>query len=330
MNRLIDNYNRQINYLRISITDRCNLRCTYCMPFEGVSPLNHHDILTYEEILRIVRITVEEGINKIRVTGGEPLVRKGVVNLVRWLSHLEGIDDLSMTTNGILLSEFAQPLYDAGLKRVNISMDSLKPELFKKITRGGDLSRVWKGIKSATKAGFNPIKINVVAMRGFNDDEMLNFARLTFDNDYQIRFIEFMPVGIKNGWNHEKYLSGMDIRTVIEEVYQLKPLDSEGGHSGPAKLYRLEGARGVIGFINAISGHFCSTCNRVRLTADGKLRPCLFSDEEIDIKLALRQGKSDDELRSLLHSTIFTKPVGHAITEPTFKKCTREMIKIGG
>lgn len=330
MNKLVDHYKRQINYLRISITDRCNLRCSYCMPLEGVSHLNHEDILSYEEIVRIARIAVKEGITKIRITGGEPLIRKGVVNLTGWLSQLDEIEDLSMTTNGILLSEFAQPLNKAGLKRVNVSMDTLKPDLFKKITRGGELSRVWEGIETASKAGLNPIKINVVAIKGFNEDEILDFAELTLDHDYQIRFIEFMPVGPGNGWHQEKYLNCFNIREIIEKSYTLKSISNKKNTRGPADLYRLEGAKGIIGFINAISGHFCSDCNRLRLTADGKLRPCLFSDEEIDIKLALRSGDSDEELTALLHSAIFSKPRGHTITEPSFRKCVREMIKIGG
>ncbi|MBW2221498.1 MAG: GTP 3',8-cyclase MoaA [Deltaproteobacteria bacterium] len=330
MNKLIDNYKRHINYLRISITDRCNLRCIYCMPIDGISHLSHEDILSYEEIVRIARIAVKEGITKIRITGGEPLVRKGVVNLVGWLSQLEGIEDLSMTTNGILLSEFAKPLYEAGLKRVNVSMDSLKPDRFREITRGGELSSLISGIEKANEAGMSPIKINVVAMKGFNEDEILDFAQLTKERNCQVRFIEFMPVGLKNGWKEERYLSCSSIKKIIQENYKLHQLDNKRGNGGPADLYRLENAKGIIGFINAISSHFCSTCNRLRLTADGKLRPCLFSDKEFDIRMAMRQGDSDEELRSLLHTALSNKPEGHAITKPTFKKCAREMVKIGG
>jgi len=330
MNELIDHYKRRINYLRVSITDRCNLRCIYCMPIEGISHLMHEDILSYEEIVRIASIAVKEGITKIRVTGGEPLVRKGVVNLIGWLSQLEGIEDLSMTTNGILLSNFAKPLCEAGLKRVNVSMDSLKPELFKKITRGGELSRVWKGIEMASKIGLNPIKINVVAIKGFNEGEIMDFVGLTLDHDYQIRFIEFMPVGPENGWHQERYLSCLDIRNIIEKSFNLRPIANKKSNSGPADLYRLEGAKGTIGFIDPVSGHFCSSCNRLRLTADGKLRPCLFSDEEIDVKMALRRGESDEALKALIHSALSKKPKGHTIKEPTFRKCVREMIKIGG
>ena len=331
MNTLKDDYKRHINYLRISITDRCNLRCTYCMPPDGMSLLAHHDILSYEEIVRIAQIAVNEGISKIRITGGEPLVRKGMVNLVHNLSQLDGIKDLSMTTNGILLSEYARPLVDAGLHRVNVSMDSLQPGLFKDITRGGDLSLVWKGIEKAQDAGLNPIKINVVAIQGFNDSEIIDFARLTIANDYQVRFIEFMPIGNGNGWHQEKYLSGLKIRTIIEEHHMLEPvLRSQEGMSGPAEIYRLPGAQGMIGFINPISSHFCTTCNRLRLTADGKLRPCLFADQEIDILQPLRSAGTDEELKLLLHEALSSKPKSHTVMEPTFRKCTRDMVAIGG
>jgi len=331
MNTLKDDYKRHINYLRISITDRCNLRCTYCMPPDGMNLLAHHDILSYEEIVRIAQIAVNEGISKIRITGGEPLVRKGMVNLVHNLSQLDGIKDLSMTTNGILLSEYARPLVDAGLQRVNVSMDSLQPGLFKDITRGGDLSLVWKGIEKAQDAGLSPIKINVVAIQGFNDSEIIDFARLTIANDYQVRFIEFMPIGNGNGWHQEKYLSGLKIRTIIEEHHMLEPvLRNQEGMRGPAELYRLPGAQGMIGFINPISSHFCTTCNRLRLTADGKLRPCLFADQEIDILQPLRSAGTDEELKLLLHEALSSKPKGHTVMEPTFRKCTRDMVAIGG
>jgi cyclic pyranopterin phosphate synthase len=331
MNTLKDDYKRHINYLRISITDRCNLRCTYCMPPDGMNLLAHHDILSYEEIVRIAQIAVNEGISKIRITGGEPLVRKGMVTLVHNLSELDGIKDLSMTTNGILLSEYARPLVDAGLQRVNVSMDSLQPGLFKDITRGGDLSLVWKGIEKAQDAGLSPIKINVVAIQGFNDSEIIDFARLTIANDYQVRFIEFMPIGNGNGWHQEKYLSGLKIRTIIEEHHMLEPvLRNQEGMRGPAELYRLPGAQGMIGFINPISSHFCTTCNRLRLTADGKLRPCLFADQEIDILQPLRSAGTDEELKLLLHEALSSKPKGHTVMEPTFRKCTRDMVAIGG
>jgi cyclic pyranopterin phosphate synthase len=301
------------------------------MPPEGMNLLAHHDILSYEEIVRIAEIAVNEGISKIRITGGEPLVRKGVVNLVHALSQIDGIRDLSMTTNGILLSEYARPLLEAGLQRINVSMDSLQPALFKDITRGGDLSLVWRGIEKARDAGLSPIKINVVAIQGFNDAEIVDFARLTIDNDYQVRFIEFMPVGNGNRWHQEKYLSGLKIRTIIEKHHPLEPvLPNQPQMRGPAELYRLPGAQGMIGFINPISGHFCATCNRLRLTADGKLRPCLFADKEIDVMHPLRSAGTDEELKVLLHEALSAKPKGHTLMEPTFRKCTREMVAIGG
>jgi cyclic pyranopterin phosphate synthase len=331
MNKLVDDFNRHINYLRISITDRCNLRCVYCMPPEGIAPIDHNAVLSYEEIVRITRIAVSEGITKIRITGGEPLVRKGVENLIQLLSRIEGVSDLSITTNGILLADYAQTLVDAGLHRVNVSMDSLNPDLFREITRGGDLSSVWKGIEKAAEVGLSPIKINVVAIQGFNEGEIADFARLTLEHNYHVRFIEFMPVGNGNGWEKWKYLSCSTIRSLLEKSFQLDPvLLKNNGNNGPAQLFRIVGGKGVIGFINAISGHFCATCNRLRLTADGKLRPCLFSDKEIDIRDSLRSGATDKSLRQLLHKALLSKPKSHTISEPSFRKCARDMVAIGG
>ena len=244
---------------------------------------------------------------------------------------MECITDLSLTITGVLLGEYAHPLFDAGLKMVNVSMDSLNPDLFREITRGGDLSLVWKGIEKATAVGLNPIKINVVAIHGFNQGEVADFARLTLDHDYHVRFIEFMPVGNGNSWQRDKYLSGSSIRTLLEKSLTLDPVFSgEQGNSGPAELYRIRGARGMLGFINAVSNHFCSQCNRLRLTADGKLRPCLFSDEEIDIRDALRAHATDEDVGLLLHQALLSKPKGHAISEPSFRKCARDMVAIGG
>jgi cyclic pyranopterin phosphate synthase len=298
---------------------------------EGIEPIGHNAVLSYEEIVRIARIAVSEGITKIRITGGEPLVRKGVVNLIELLSQIEGITDLSMTTNGIFLADYAQALVDAGLNRVNVSMDSLNAGLFREITRGGDLSAVWKGIATATEAGLNPIKINVVAIQGFNEGEIADFARLTLEHNYHVRFIEFMPVGNGNGWEKGKYLSGASIRSLLEKDYQLEPiLLNDQGNNGPAQLFQIAGGRGIIGFINPISAHFCASCNRLRLTADGKLRPCLFSDEEIDIRNSLRSGSTDQEIRLLLHQALASKPKGHTIAQPSFRKCARDMVAIGG
>ena len=329
MTQLIDTYNRRINYLRISVTDRCNLRCIYCMPKEGVSFIGHDEILRYEEIIRIARIAVGRGITKIRLTGGEPLVRRGIIELIAALHSLPGITDLSMTTNGVLLPSCADELRAAGLDRINISLDSLDPARYREITHNGDLDAVVAGIKKAREAGFSPIKINVVVMRGINDDEIEAFARLTLDRPVHIRFIEFMPVGPSNGWNRGRFISAAEMQERIAAVGTLvdEPLP---GHTGPARMYRLDKAQGRIGFITALSNHFCSTCNRLRLTADGKLRTCLFSDDETDLKTPLRNGCDDTELARMMAAAIASKPLRHRVFEPSFKKCSRGMSAIGG
>jgi len=331
MNALVDNHNRRINYLRISITDRCNLRCHYCMPKEGVSQFGHSEILRYEEILRLAALAVKKGITKIRITGGEPLVRKDAVQLIQQLSKLSGIQDLSMTTNGILLAEFAPALFQAGLRRVNISMDSLNPVKYRQITRGGELSRVWAGIEAARLAGISPIKINIVAITGFNDGEILDFACLTMNEAYQVRFIEFMPIGISNEWSPEHCLSTEEIKRRIETFRPLIPLGKQkDGYDGPARLFKFPGAAGEIGFISPISDHFCDSCNRLRLTADGHLRTCLFSEEEVDVKRLLRSACSDDDLEKKLAEAIARKPLRHAVAGGVMKRCHRPMVKIGG
>ena len=331
MDALIDGHNRRINYLRISITDRCNLRCQYCMPKEGISQFGHSEILSYEESLRIAELAVIKGVNKVRITGGEPLIRRDAVRFISRLSQLQGLEDLSLTTNGILLAEFAPALRQAGLKRVNISMDSLLPEKYRQITRGGELSRVWAGMEAARAAGISPIKINVVAIAGFNDQEVLNFARLTLQNPFQVRFIEFMPIGLLSQWQPEQFLSSEEIKRRIETHHSLIPVTgNKNGNDGPARLFKFPEAAGEIGFISPISDHFCNTCNRLRLTADGKLKTCLFSDEEFDIKSLLRSGSNDEELERKLSEVISTKPLRHGFTGSGIKRCHRPMVKIGG
>lgn len=331
MKPLLDFHNRRINYLRLSITDRCNLRCHYCMPKEGVSQFGQSEILRYEEILRLAALAVQKGITKIRITGGEPLVRKDAVQLIRQLSQLKGVQDLSLTTNAILLEEFAPALFRAGLKRVNISMDSLSPEKYREITRGGDLSRVWAGVEAARRAGLSPIKINVVAITGLNDGEILKFAHLTVQDPFQVRFIEFMPIGVSSEWSPERYLSSQEIKRRIESFYPLIPVDGGGNdHGGPARLFKFPGARGEIGFISPISDHFCNSCNRLRLTPDGKLKTCLFSEEEMDLKQLLRSGCSDEELERKLDEAISTKPLRQGGIGGLMKRCHRPMVKIGG
>ncbi len=337
MSRLKDIYQRTIDYLRVSITDRCNLRCIYCMPPEGVMPFEHKEILRYEEIERIVKIAASIGLRKIRITGGEPLVRKDVIYLIASLRNIPGIEEISLTTNAILLSRYAKQLAEAGLNRVNISLDSLNPDRYAEITRGGDIHMVLKGVREAEMVGLNPIKINMVPIRGLNEDEIEEFSRLTLRYPYQVRFIEFMPFGILDNWRPEKFISTEEIKSIVACLGTLTP--AKLSRAGPARYYRFDGAPGVIGFISPLSNHFCNECNRLRLTADGKLRPCLFSETEIDLKPTLRSSASDDEIKRLLKLSIDTKPEGHNLSihnielGSLFKNredCRRQMSKIGG
>ncbi|MDH4231227.1 MAG: GTP 3',8-cyclase MoaA [Nitrospirota bacterium] len=304
-----DRFLRTIDYLRISITDRCNLRCLYCMPSEGVCPAMHRDILRYEEIARIAAVAARLGVSKIRLTGGEPLTRRNIVFLIASLKNIQGIKDLSMTTNGIFLEKFAHRIAEAGLDRVNVSLDSLKEERYRQITRGGELASVLKGLEAAKRAGLKPVKINMVPMRGINDDEISDFARMTLDTEYQVRFIECMPSADLDFWSPGKYMTTDEIRKIIAPLGPLTPVRIR--KNGPSKYFRFKGAKGVIGFISALTHHFCFDCNRLRLTADGKLRPCLFSETEIDLKSAIRSGATDDEIERLLRLSIAVKPQGH-------------------
>ncbi len=330
---MIDQYERDINYLRVSVTDRCNLRCTYCMPKEGLSQIGHDDILRYEEILRIIRVATGEGITKVRITGGEPLVRRGVAEFIASLRTIPALNDISLTTNGILLEAHAEQLFAAGIRRINISLDSLNADKYARITRGGDIRAVLRGIRKVREIGFDPIKINIVAIKGFNDDEVLDFARLTLANPYQIRFIELMPLGTAGAENNGRYLANSVIRERIETLGTLEAVN--GGRSkteGPARIYRLAGGAGEIGFISPVSRHFCHSCNRLRLTADGHLRACLLSDDETDLKGPLRAGCGDEEIGALIRGVIARKPRRHEIAcdEDHIKKCMKEMPAIGG
>ena len=320
---------RVINYLRLSITDRCNLRCMYCMPDEGIDFRPHREILSYEEILRFIRVSVESGIRKVRLTGGEPLVRKGFIGFLQELGELRGLDEITITTNGILLKDLAAEIRACGISRINISLDSLNPERFHTITGRADFNRVWEGIQEAERLGFEPIKINVVAIKGVNDDEILDFARLSLEKPYHIRFIEFMPVGKNNGWSSEKFLPAEEIKRRIQTLGHLRPV-ANNRLDGPAQRYILDGGKGEIGLIGALSNHFCEYCNRLRLTAEGHLRSCLFSDHEIDIKTPLRQGKDDALLLSLIRDAIEMKPDNHGLMKPGRRKCVRQMSSIGG
>lgn len=333
---LIDSYNRKIDYLRISVTDRCNLRCVYCMPEEGLENIPHPEILRYEEILRIARIAVKNGVTKIRVTGGEPLIRKGIINFIEELSSIEGIQDLCLTTNGVLLKGMAGGLYNAGLKRINISLDSLKREKFYEITKRDLLPKIFQGLEELQKYPIRPIKINHVAIRGFNDDEILDFAKFAREMPLQVRFIEFMPIDGDRFWNRDKCIPVEEIFQGIEKFKRLVPIKDTQNNGGPAKLYRFEDGIGEIGFINPMSCiEFCSSCSRLRLTADGHLRSCLFSNKEYDIKKLLRGGGGDENIKALLDQAVSEKPEkhylnDHYLNDHPVKRCNRGMSFIGG
>lgn len=327
MTGLSDSFQRPINYLRISVTDRCNLRCVYCMPAEGVSLMPHGDILSYEEIYTIAAAAAELGVNKVRITGGEPLVRTGLPELIRMLASIDTIDDISLTTNGMLLERYAAELKSAGLRRVNISLDTLDPDKFKQITRGGNLDDVLKGIEAAKAAGLNPVKINVVVIPGVNDDELLSFAAKTVNEGWHVRFIERMPFSGKDT-SASQFISVSDIRQRLELLGELEPCSVDVGN-GPARYYRLPDANGTIGFITPVSEHFCFQCNRLRLTADGKLRLCLLNDEEIDLRQPLRSGISTIELKELIEKAVASKPLGHNLAEGSIPQ-GRPFSQVGG
>jgi cyclic pyranopterin phosphate synthase len=326
--KLIDPCNRHLNYLRISITDRCNLKCIYCVPRDRITRLSHADILTYEEILRLVKIGVKLGISKLRVTGGEPLVRKGVYGFLSELSRIDGLADLSLTTNGVALKDNLAKIKSAGIKRVNISLDTLKRKRFHQITGLDLFDQVWQGIEEAREMGFQPIKINVVALNGVNDDELKDMARLSFDNPFHIRFIEYMPIGDSQMGNGPLLLAP-EIKKRISELGQLIPVRNSV-HDGPAQRYRFEGARGEVGFIHALSHHFCDRCNRLRLTASGQLRPCLLSDHHEDIRGPLRDGSSDDELAEIFFKAVRHKPSDHNLAAGNPSRVCGQMHAIGG
>ncbi len=307
----MDAYGRTIQYLRVSITDLCNLRCIYCRPPEGVPLVTHEEILRYEEILTIVGIFRDLGIKKIRVTGGEPLVRRGVREFIARLSAMKGIEDIGLTTNGVLLASMAKDLRAAGLKRVNVSLDSMDRDNFKRITGFDKLELVLKGIREALAVGFSPVKINVVLLQGINEPDVAEFARLTIHEPVSVRFIERMPFGSESLPSSPDSFSAHGVLEMIrKEVGELKIVDREP-LDGPATMFTLKGAAGRIGIIDPVTGHFCGTCNRMRLTARGTLRPCLLGPEEIDVKTPLRHGATHAELTEIVRSAVLAKPVGH-------------------
>ena len=326
---MLDNNHRVINYLRLSVTDRCNLRCIYCMPEKGIRFMPHSEILTYEEMLHIVRLSIQKGIRKVRLTGGEPLVRKGFISFLERLCKIEGLEEITLTTNGVLLKSLAADIKNCGISRINVSLDSLRPERFFRITGRDCFKQVWEGIEEAEHMGFNPIKINVVAIKGVNDDEILDFAALTLEKPYHIRFIELMPIGDKNISMDDKFISTKEIFKKIETISMFQPI-ANNLLDGPAERYVLEGAKGEVGFIGALSNHFCDKCNRLRLTPEGHLRGCLFSDQEIDLKTPLRQEKKDAYLLQLIELAIKNKPKEHGLLDYGPRKCVRQMNSIGG
>jgi cyclic pyranopterin phosphate synthase len=324
---LIDTYGRRINYLRLSVTDRCNMRCSYCMPEEGVEKLGHGEMLSYEDLLRISAEAVAAGIEKIRVTGGEPLVRKGIVDFLSRLGALPGLKELVLTTNGLLLKEMARGLRDAGVQRLNISLDSLKAETFARITRGGDLQLVLDGIDEAERVGFPPHKINVVVMRGVNDDEILDFVELTLRRPYAVRFIEYMPTCGDADWR-DLCVPGAQIRERIAGKYTLEEITNTE-RSGPSRNFRVKGAPGSLGIITAMTGHFCDGCNRLRVTADGVAKGCLFSASGLDLKPVLATG-DDELLRREIGRIVAAKPGRHEVTDEAVETKPFAMSRVGG
>lgn len=325
---LLDRFGRVHTNLRISITDRCDFRCTYCMPEEmEFYPKSH--ILTYEEIVRLAQLSIRLGVDKIRLTGGEPLIRRDVTALVRQLVSLDGLRDLSLTTNGSRLQAMAQDLWDAGLRRLNVSLDTLDREKFAQITRRDMIDRVLAGLDEAARVGFHPIKINAVAIRGFTEEELLDFARLARERTFQVRFIEFMPLDGDDGWKADSVLSGQEIREAINAKYPLRAARNADPHA-PATVYEFVDGKGSIGIIPSVTEPFCATCNRIRLTADGKFRHCLFAVDETDLKTPMRAGVSDEELGWMIVDNVARKWEGHLINQVNFVKPERNMSQIGG
>lgn len=323
-----DSYGRRINYMRISLTDACNLRCVYCMP-EDMHFRPRHELMSDEELLLLVRVGASLGVNKIRLTGGEPTIRPNLVEIVREIAQTPGIKDLAMTTNGLLLPKLAKPLAEAGLKRVNISMDTLNPQKFRQLTRWGDWEDVWAGIRASEEAGLTPIKLNSVVVRNFNDgQDMIDLARLTLENDWDIRFIEMMPFGEITDFQQTNVVTYAEMRQQIESVFG--PLEEASyDFVDPSRPFRITGAMGTLGFISSVTEPFCQGCGRVRLTADGKLRLCLLRDDEVDLLTPLRAGASFEELRTCMREGAYHKPWGHGLGQGVVSE-NRAMNQIGG
>ncbi|HZC29048.1 MAG TPA: GTP 3',8-cyclase MoaA [Gaiellaceae bacterium] len=330
MEPLVDGWGREIRSVRLSVTDKCNFRCTYCMPAEGLEWLRRDEILTFEEIARLTSIVAALGVREVRLTGGEPLVRRDVPELVRMLASIPGVEDLSLTTNGILLRRHARALVDAGLRRVNVSLDSLDHVRFAQITRRDALDKVLEGLAEAERyPELRPIKVNCVAIKGFTEDEVPALAELARRKPYVVRFIEFMPLDADRTWSADQVLTGGEIRALIEErVGPLVELPAKA--SSTARRFAFADGRGEVGFVNPVSEPFCSSCDRIRITADGQLRTCLFSRREWDVKTALRDGRSDAQIADFLRFAVRHKELKHRVNEPGFVPASRSMSQIGG
>jgi cyclic pyranopterin phosphate synthase len=326
---LVDSFGRHIEDMRVSVIDKCNFRCTYCMPAEGLPWLKKSEVLTFDEMERVVRISVERGVREIRLTGGEPTVRAGLPELIERLIRVPGLKGVSLTTNGYLLSRMARDLADAGLTRINVSLDTLTREKFEHITRRDHLDAVLAGLEELERhPTIRPIKVNAVAIRGFTDDEVLDFARLARRKPYVVRFIEFMPLDADESWTPDKILTGRELYEIIHAAYPLVPRETDAAST--SRVYRFADGAGEIGFINPVSEPFCSTCNRIRLTADGQLRTCLFSRWETDLRAPLRDGSSDDEIGAAMLAAVLRKEMKHRINDPGFIRANRSMSQIGG
>src|SRR4051812_10287601 len=329
MEPLRDGHGRHIRDVRVSVTDRCNFRCQYCMPAEGLPWLERSDVLTFEELERLVALLARMGVHDLRLTGGEPLVRRDFPRLVRMLCQIEDLADVSVTTNGFLLERDAEALVDAGVNRFNVSLDSLQRDRFFEMTRRDALPRVLRGLEHlATFPEAHPIKVNAVAMRGFTEDEVLPFAAFAREHPYQVRFIEFMPLDADHAWSVDRVLTGEEIRAAIHAAFPLEPEPREP--SATARVYRFADGQGRIGFINPVSEPFCGDCNRIRLTADGRLRTCLFSLNETDLRTPMRAGATDDDLEQIVRSAVWRKELKHHVNEPGFIQPARTMSAIGG
>ena len=329
MEPLRDSWGRELKSLRVSVTDKCNFRCRYCMPAEGLEWLERDELLSFEEIERLVRVLARMGVDEVRLTGGEPLVRRDLPTLVGMLAAMPGVRDLSLTTNGVLLDRFAAPLVEAGLRRLNVSLDSLSHVRFAEITRRDALDRVLAGLAAAERhPELRPIKVNCVAIKGFTEEEVPALAELARRKPYVVRFIEFMPLDADQAWRGDDVLTGGEIRALIEERWPLEELPAKA--SSTARRFRFADGAGEIGFVNPVSEPFCSTCDRIRLTADGQLRTCLFSRREWDLKTPLRDGSSDERLEELIRFAIAHKELKHKINDPGFVRASRSMSQIGG